>query len=386
MHDYFTEIGLVVVCCTLLAWVTNLIKQPLILGYVVAGILLGPWGLDYIPSLSTVSEISHVGIALLLFLAGLVLHPSRLAQLPKQTLTVVLGGYAFTLLTVFPALLLMGYEVKHSLIASGALMFSSTILVVKLLPTNMLHQRRMGSICIAILIAQDITAVLLMMLFTAPADGNLGPTLILLFGKAALLVLAVLLLEQYALRPMMIKSQHYEELLVMLGLAWCLGCAIAAKEVGLSHEVGAFLGGVALARDKIARVIADKLEPLRDFFLLLFFFTLGAKLDLGMAKNLWLYAIILATVVVALRPHYYRWLFVRVGETPNFARETGYRLGQSSEFALLIAVIGLNSGTLNAEISQLIQITTILTILISSYWVVLRFPTPIAVSKELKKN
>ena len=386
MHDYFTEIGLVVVCCTLLAWVTNLIKQPLILGYVIAGVLLGPWGLDSIPSLTTVSEISHVGIALLLFLAGLVLHPNRLAQLPKQTATVVIGAYAATLLTLFPALLLMGFGVKHSLIASAALMFSSTILVVKLLPTNMLHQRRMGSICIAILIAQDITAVILMMLFTPATDASLSATLILLFGKAALLIFATLTIERYALRPMMIKSQHYEELLIMLGLAWCLGCAIVAKEVGLSHEVGAFLGGVALARDKIARVIADKLEPLRDFFLLLFFFTLGAKLDLGMPKSLWLYAIILALLVVLLRPHYYRWLFARTGETPTFARETGFRLGQSSEFALLIAVMGLNTGVLNAEISQLIQITAILTILISSYWVVLKFPTPIAVSKELKKN
>jgi Kef-type K+ transport system membrane component KefB len=150
--------------------------------------------------------------------------------------------------------------------------------------------------------------------------------------------------------------------------------------------VGAFVAGVAMARGKIALVLSERLKPLRDFFLMFFFFVLGTRLNLFSLKDIWLHAVVLALLVVALRPVYLRWLFRKTGEEPAFAREIGFRMGQASEFGLIVVAGALDSGRLSGEVSQLVQLTTMLTMVISSYVVVFRFATPIGFRAGLQKD
>jgi Kef-type K+ transport system membrane component KefB len=171
-----------------------------------------------------------------------------------------------------------------------------------------------------------------------------------------------------------------------MAIGWCLGMAELGIALGLSAEIGAFIGGVALATRPVAVYIAESLKPVRDFFLVLFFFSLGAGFNLNMLGGLLLPAAVIAAVMLALKPVVFRHLLVRTGESAARSQEIGVRLGQLSEFSLLIAVFAAGQGVISDRASYLIQLATLLTFLASSYIIVLRFPTPIAVSDRLRRD
>lgn len=385
MDRLFLDIAIVVGCSAVLAWLAAVLRQPIILAYIVAGAMLGPSGFGAVPDTEVIYRMSHIGVTLLLFIAGLVLHPQHLAALFRSTAVLTLGGCALSWLLSFAFLQLWGFGVAGASLGAAALMFSSTILITKLLPTTALHQQHMGAVCIAVLVAQDIVAVLIILLLGAPADANLWIAIPMLFVKAAVLVVLAFGFEQVVLRRMMRASQRYNEVLMLLCLGWCLACAVAAQAVGLTYEVGAFIAGVVVARGRIARVLSEELKVVRDFFLVFFFFALGAKLNLYLVRTIWLPALLLAGLILALRPLYMAWLLRRVGEQPRFAREVGVRMGQGSEFALIIVAVAVAGGQLTERLSQLVQLTVIATMAASAYLVATRYPTPIS-APRLKKD
>jgi Kef-type K+ transport system membrane component KefB len=159
-----------------------------------------------------------------------------------------------------------------------------------------------------------------------------------------------------------------------------------AYRMGLSHEIGSFIAGVTLASSPIAPFIAESLKPVRDFFLILFFFSLGAGFDLSQMESVILPALLIAGAVLTFKPWILRALLLRAGEGREVSTEIGVRLGQNSEFALLMAVVAVNAGFIEEVVSNLVQITTLMTFIFSSYLVVLRYPTPIAVSDRLRRD
>jgi len=386
MDLLFFDIAVIVGVSALLAWVALLVRQPIIIAYVLCGILLGPWGLETVSDTEAVHSISQIGVALLLFMAGLVLHPQRLAQLFRRTAFLTLGGCFAGWVLSFGFLVLWGFAPSESALAAVALMFSSTILITKLLPTTTLHQRHMGAMAIAVLIAQDIIAVGVILVLAAPS-GLQGTTEVpLLLATAVILSVVVLLAEQVLLRRMMLAAERFNEVLLLLCIGWCLAVAACAHTLGLTYEVGAFLAGVALARGKLAYVLSEELKPLRDFFLVLFFFVLGAQLDFLAARDIWLPALLLAILIVVTRPLYYAWLMRRLKEKSAFARELGYRMSQASEFGLIICTVATANGKMAASTAQLAQLATVVTMIVSTYLVVMKLPTPIGTLTGLKKD
>lgn len=372
-------ISAVVVCSAILAWIASQTRQPIIAGYFVCGILIGPECIGLVQPSLMLEDLSRLGVMLLLFLAGLVLHPDRLRTNFAQAITLALAGSALSWLLVFALLRACGHAAQDAVIAAVALMFSSTILVVKLLPTTTLHQKRMGSICIAVLIAQDLLAVI--MLIFLGTSGSTGLTLVWLAFKLFMLIALTIVIEQYLIRPMMRLADRYNEVLIMLCLGWCVGVALAAHYIGVPHEVGAFVAGVAIARGKLSLVLSEQLKPLRDFFLMFFFFVMGAALEFAHLRSIWLPALLVAAFIVVTRPMWLRFLLRKTGEETPFATETGVRLGQSSEFAMVIALSASQYGQLSSEMAQLIQLATVLTMLASSYIVIMKYPTPIGHAK-----
>ena len=386
MEGYVQDICVMAVGGALFAWVACRFHQPILVGYFLCGVFLGPWGLGFVRHTELLGPISHIGITLLLFLAGLVLHPEHLVKYFRRASVVTVGGCLITCPMVFGVMFAFGFNSSESLIASLALMFSSTVLAVKLLPTTTLHQRRMGRICIAILIAQDIFAVVLIMMVGLSSQSNLWKFIFVLHAKALFLIVLAVLVEMYVLRKMMRSADRFHEVLIMLCLGWCLGMAALADTLGLSYEIGAFVAGVVMARGKIAFVFSEQLKPLRDFFLMFFFFVLGAEFDLFLAQAIWFPAVLLCALLVITRPVYLRWLLRLQGEEHPFSREVGFRLGQASEFALIVALVALDSGRISERVSQLIQLATVLTMITSSYVVVLKYPTPLGLKPELKED
>jgi Kef-type K+ transport system membrane component KefB len=188
------------------------------------------------------------------------------------------------------------------------------------------------------------------------------------------------------LERLIARFDQIHEYIFLLAIGWCLGMAELAHLIGLSYEIGAFVAGVTLATSPIALFIAESLKPLRDFFLILFFFSLGAGFQLDTVRELVAPAAALAVAVLLVKPWVFKKLLVRAGEKRSLSREIGIRLGQNSEFALLIAVLAVEAGFVNKDVGYLIQMTTLMTFIASSYIVVLRYPTPIAVSDRLRRD
>ncbi len=177
-----------------------------------------------------------------------------------------------------------------------------------------------------------------------------------------------------------------QEYVFLTSIGWCLGMAQLAKTMGLSYEIGAFIAGVSLAASPIALFISESFKPLRDFFLIMFFFSLGASFNISMLPDIAFPAAILAILMLTAKPLIFSGLLRRSGESKGLSNEIGVRLGQVSEFSLLIAVLALNAGAIGTRASYLIQASTLMTFMVSSYLIMLSYPTPIAVSDRLRKD
>lgn len=401
--EILLELALVVTGCAMLAWLAVVARQPMIIAYIVCGALLGPRGLGMIKAPEFMTAISDLGVLLLLFLAGIVLHPDRLWRLFRSTTAVTLlnAGASFVVASVLTRL--WGFAWGDAAFVGVACTFSSTILVVKLLPTTTLHQEHMGGLAIGVLILQDLLAVaLLVVMYSVSAvhhaPSGLSSLLERTFGLSGLSVLwvippaavlltgAALLAEQVVLRRMMRRIGRFDEGIYLLALAWCLANATLWNWVGLSSVAGAFVAGVALARSPVSLFISEGLKPLRDFFLVLFFLMIGAQIEWDMSATLVVPAAVLAGALMLVKSVLFDRSFRRAGEPPRLASELGVRLGQLSEFGLIVAAAAYSFAIISHEASHLIGLTVILTMTVSAYVVVLRYPTPIGTRDALHRD
>ncbi len=387
MGDFVVDLNIIFVCSALLACLAVRIKQPIIVAYILCGALAGPFGLGWVRDVELIELISHLGITLLLFLAGLCLHPARLLKIFKRTSLVALIGCIISFVIAYAFALAVGFTSMECLCIGLALMFSSTILVLKLLPTSEVHHGRMGAICIGILILQDLLAIAVLAFIRCLGHGDaaLGNFVILSIKLTGFLV-CLFIVEHFILRRLLIHMDRFHEVLFVVGIAWCVGIANISNHMGLFYETGAFFAGVVLAGHSIAKFIYEQLKPLRDFFLILFFFSLGAKLNWHSIEGLLLPALLLAAIFMVVKPWMFCWAFGLIRAERKYAREVGIRLGQLSEFSLLIAVLALEEGHIGEPAAHFIQWVTILTFIASSYFVVYRFATPIGVSANLIRD
>lgn len=364
-------------------------RQPLIIAYIALGAVIGPFGLSLVTDLKLLSDIGHVGIIFLLFLLGLDMQPQALwSTLRKSTVVAIFSSLLF--ITVgFAVPYLFGFSTRDSIVVGAAMMFSSTIIGIKLLPTTVLHHRHIGELMIGLLLLQDLLAIVVLMVLFSAAEGapsGMGQDLAISLLSLPMLVGGALLLVRYLLLPLISKFDRFHEYIFLLAIGWCLGMAEAAAAMGLSAEIGAFIAGITIATSPISQYIAVNLKPLRDFFLILFFFSVGARFDFAVLNEVLAPALLLSVLVLAFKPVAYRLLLKGVSEKRTLAWDLGFRLGQASEFSLLIAYVAVGSALISEQASLLIQATTIITLVVSSYIVVLNYPSPIAISDKLRRD
>ena len=381
------SIFLIFTGAALLAAMALYARQPLLLAYILLGGLAGPWGFKLVDDSRIIQEIGHIGIIFLLFLLGMNLQPAQLARMLREAIMVTVLSSLFFCVTGILVALAFGYTVFESVIIGSAMMFSSTILGLKLLPTTALHHRHVGQAMVSILLLQDIIAIGILLFLEGLSKAGMDWQAVGLLGLALpSLVVVSLLAERYVLQPLMRRFDTIQEYLFLTAIGWCLGIAQLADFMGLSYEIGAFIAGVSLATNPIAMFIAESFKPLRDFFLIMFFFSLGASFNITIIPEVIIPAAIIASLMLLFKPVIFSRLLRSSRESSSLSNEVGVRLGQVSEFSLLIAVLALNAGAIGSRASYLIQATTLLTFIASSYIIMLNYPTPIAVSDRLRKD
>jgi len=343
------------------------IKQPLILGYIFFGMISGPFGMKIINNVVHLENISHFGIILLMFLLGLNLEPKKFWKIINETALITLLSSLFFTGLFFVVAIIFKFPLFEAFIIGVALLFSSTIIGIKLIPTSTLHHKHIGEVMISILLFQDILAIFTLLFLYGDMKNNIIAGTFILLVKGILLVIGAYFVVKYIILKVMRKFDRSQEYLFLISLAWCLLLAEIAQILGLSYEIGAFIAGIMLAISPISLYIAESLKPLREFFLIIFFYSTGAELNLIKSKEIFLPSIVLAGIIIFIKPWVYKKLFLFKKESLAFSKEMGIRLGQSSEFALLISYGAFSNKIIGENTFYLIQLTTILTFVFSTY-------------------
>ncbi len=385
LDNIVLELAVIFSGAALLGTLFLYLRQPIILAYIAWGALIGPLGLKVLGSAEHIEHLSHVGIILLLFLLGLNLHPEKLLQLFRKTSVVTMGTSAAFMVLGFAVTIGFGFGWMDSVVVGAAMMFSSTIVSLKLTPTTTLHQKHTGEMMISVLLFQDILAILLILFLGGGKGGQsglLGAVLVML--KLAGLGLVSFAVVKFVIIPLFRRFDVIKEYFFLVSLGWCLFSAEVAHLIGLSYEMGAFIAGVAMAAFPVALIIAESLKPIREFFLILFFFSIGARFDLFVTKNLFLPGVVLTAAIILAKPLLFRMAFKSIREEAGISRELGIRLAQASEFSLLVAYTAEKSGNISVDASYLIQTVVMLSFVASTYWVVWKYPTPISSNNSLR--
>ena len=361
-------------------------RQPLIVAYIVLGCLVGPHGFALITDDRVLAEVGEIGIMFLLFLVGLDLPPAKLKDMVGESVLTAVASSAVFFGIGFAVMALFGFTWIEAAIAGTACVFSSTILGIKLLPTTALHHRHIGEIVISLLLIQDLIAIVaLLVLAGLETQGGVLATTLTVVVALPVVAAAAYLGVRFGIVPLLTRFDVYQEFTFLLAVGWCLGIASLSHHLYLSWEIGAFVAGVSLANSPIAQYITENLRPLRDFFLVLFFFSVGAAIDPTMMLHVWLPTLLLALILVGAKPPVFRALLRWQKESDGVSREVGFRLGQASEFSLLLVFVA-GAGLISGEAAHVVQGATVLTLLLSSYLVVFRYPSPIAISAELRRD
>lgn len=371
------------ILATLALWT----RQSLLIAYIVLGAIVGP-GLGLIEDESAIKDIGDIGIVFLLFLLGLNLEPQRLVKILGQTTWVTLLSSLIFAVVGFGFGLIFDLSMVDSVVVGTCMMFSSTIIGLKLLPTTVLHHQKMGETVISILLLQDIIAIFALLFIEGAGTG--GGLSIQEFVRVCValpgLILLAFVVEKWVLVPTLKKFNRIHEYLFLIAIGWCLGLGQLAEYLKVSFEVGAFVAGISLAASPISRFIAESLKPLRDFFLILFFFALGAGINLETLPSILLPACLLAVLMIIIKPISFKFLLLKLSGSKDKAWETGVRIGQISEFSLLVVSKALTVELISQRAGYIIQIATIVTFMISSYWILNRYHTPVSISEKLRRD
>jgi len=368
MQSIFFEIGFIVVLATILGALSRRFKQPLFLAYIVTGLLVNLFTNPIVPSTQTLSLLSELGIAFLLFIVGLELNPNEIKEMGKPALIIGAGQVGVTTILGVILGLLLGLPFTAALYLALALGFSSTIIVVKLLSEKGEMGALYGRIGVGVLLFQDLVAVIVLILLTGIGTGSFRffPFLLTIIKAIAFLFLTWLGSKRF-LSGLFKRISNDTELLFIGSIAWCLLLAGVAWAVGFSLEIGAFLAGLTLATTPFRFQIGAKIKPLRDFFILIFFVVLGLEANFLPFGKILLPAIICTVFVLIVKPLVLSLLVSFVGYRKRSAFLTGLYLSQVSEFSLILAALGVSLGQITQSNASLITLTAILTIGVSSY-------------------
>jgi Kef-type K+ transport system membrane component KefB len=361
-------------------------RQSLLVAYIALGAILGPWGLKLVVNSDVIKQAGDIGIIFLLFLLGLHLQPQNLFHsLRKMSLITSVSSFIF-FATSFVTCYAFGYTIEESMVIGIAAIFSSTIIGLKLLPTTILHHQHTGELVISILLLQDIIAIAAILIMQIVGDSGTTTNIWLIMIAFPILLTVAYLFQTYILSWLLAKFDTIHEYIFILSIGWCLFMAEFSHYFGLSEEIGAFIAGVSLASNPISFYIAESLKPLRDFFLVLFFFSIGASFNFDYFNQVIVSACILAGFFLLLKPIVFSWLLQRSGEIKSVSWEIGVRLGQMSEFSLLVIYMAQETNLLSPSDAYMAQAAVIITFIASCYWTVMRYPTPLAASDKLRRD
>lgn len=388
---FFGEIALVVVIAVVAGFIAHLLRQPVIIGFISAGFLIGLFKHSELAGVGFIENLASIGVALLLFLIGLEMDFRELKRVTLPAFLVGLGQIVFTFGIGFFIAGYLGFAMVPALYIAIALTFSSTIVIVKLLSEKKDLNSLYGRVVIGILLVQDFVAIFVLLFVSGIHSGEgvislLGVT----FLKGLGLVIATIALSRIFPKILNLVARS-QEMLYLFGIAWALGISAFAAAIGLTIEIGGFLGGLALASSSEQFQISSRLKPLRDFFLILFFVILGIQAFEGGTPVALVPVIVLSAFVLIGNPIIVIFVMGVLGYRSRTSFLSGISVAQISEFSLIIVALGHRLGDLSSADVSLVTLIAVITIFVSSYYIsygdkLYKFFRPIGKYFEFRKR
>ncbi|MGH7367323.1 MAG: cation:proton antiporter [Candidatus Rokuibacteriota bacterium] len=371
-HDVtlLRDIALGIVFAALLGHVARLLRQPLLLGYIAGGIWLSPqMGFGLVVSPESIELISEIGLILLLFIIGLEIDLRELRRLGRSMLALGVGQFVINSLLGLAFFAWLGHRVAEGrfdlIYLAIVISLSSTLIVVKLLREKFELKILSGRLTLGVLVVQDIWAILFMAVQPSLAEPGVLRIAQSVAGGAVLVGVAFLA-SRYILSPLLEASARRPELVLISSVAWCFGVSGFADQLGLSLEMGALIAGVSISTFPYGADVISKVAGVRDFFVTLFFVSLGLKVPVPtgdvLGQALLIVAFVLVSRVVAVVPATYL-----LGNGLYAGMVTALNLAQISEFSLVILTLGSGYGHVSERTGAVVLTAMILTSLLSPY-------------------
>ncbi|HUE92172.1 cation:proton antiporter family protein [Pseudomonas sp.] len=368
----FQEVAVLLALSALVGAIAVKLRQPLIIAYILVGILAGPAVLGLSSENEPLELLAEIGITVLLFVVGLKLDMRLVRTLGPVALATGLGQLTFTIIFGYGLCYLLGLEWLTALYVAVALTFSSTIIIVKLLSDKGEIDSLHGRIAMGFLIVQDIAVVLAMLGLNLyqPSSGEqqgMHPLALLAILLGSLAVL--FLLMRYALPRLLDSMASSPELLMLIAIAWGILLAAGADTLGLSKEIGAFLAGFSLASTPLREAVASRLTSLRDFLLLFFFLHLGLQLDFAHIHGQIGSALVLSAFVLIGNPLIVMAIMGWMGYRKRTGFMAGLTVAQISEFSIIFVAMGIGLGHVGPDALGLTTLVGLITITLSTYMI-----------------
>lgn len=368
MDNIFVQISSLLAVTVAAAFIIRLLRQPLIVAYIFAGIVSGPFILNLFNSDHEMYDaFAQFGVILLLFIIGLNLNFNHLRSIGKVSFITGLGQVIFTAGIGTVLLLAMNTQLTAALYLAVAITFSSTIIIMKLLSDKKDTDTIYGRYTIGLMLVQDLIAVILVIALGMMQGGEGPGTIAPLVAKLALAIAGLYLASRYILPKVLDKIADSSELLFLFTLAWCFGVASALYSIGLSLEIGAIVSGIALSSSPYQLEIGSRIKPLRDFFLILFFIVLGSEMGIDSISAILLPATVLSLFILIGNPLILYILFRRLKFTRRNSFLAGLTAAQVSEFGFVLLFAGRQAGHIQGNEGAIFTAVAIATIFTSSY-------------------
>ncbi len=370
MEHLLQDIGIAVLAATVLGLLAHFLRQPVILGYLIAGAVIGPGiGFKLVSNAESIEVISEIGLILLLFIIGLEMDLGRLRSSGRELLVAGFGQFPLGVLLALPVFMLAGYsltgENRLGLYLALVCALSSTAIVVKLLYDRFELDTKAGRITVGILVIQDLYAILVLAVQPNFSNPSALPLVKALAGTVVLLVVGFLL-SRFVLSRLFTAIARSPELVVATSIGWCVAVAGAAGQLGLSKEMGALVAGLAISAFPYSLHVTAKTLPLRDFFLTLFFVALGMRIAAPTWSLVGPVALVTGVVVISRFLTIYP-LLALCGSGRRTAFLASLNLAQISEFGLVIATLGVAYHHVTEEAITIIIYALAVTAVLSSY-------------------
>ena len=370
MENIFLQISILLLIVLGISFLTRILKQPLIIGYILSGIIIGPFLFDLLPHKETLEIFSQFGIAFLLFIVGISLNPKAIKEVGKISLITGIGQVIFTSLIGYFIGIFLGFSSVTSIYIAIALTFSSTIIIMKLLSDKDALDKLFGKISIGFLLVQDLIAIIILIVVSSLSNGgNAADIIFSTLIKGAVIFAFLFPLSYFVLPKLSSFFAKSQELLFVFSISWGLGLSALFLYTGFSIEVGALIAGIMLSMSPYSYEVSSKLKSLRDFFIISFFILLGSQMVFSDISSLWIPAIIFSLFILIGNPLIVMILMGIFGYSKNTGFMAGLTVAQISEFSLILIALGVKSGHLTNEILSFVTIIGLITIAGSTYMI-----------------